>query len=118
MQGNGAVHLLGRQNSRLWPLCPFCPPGFLPVAGFVPLSTPGPSLEGGLLELRELSPNRASNSAMRASAALSCASSSAIRASQGSTSAMPLEHHASRPLVQHHFSGQFVPGSSSTKPDP
>ncbi len=109
------LHPLERQQLTLVPLLSSWLPSVTP---FVPLSTPGPSLEGGLLELRELSPNRASNSAMLASAALSCASNSAIRASWGSTSARRLVRHASRYPVQHHVSGHFVPSSSSTNPDP
>jgi hypothetical protein len=80
-----------------------CPPGFLPVGAFASLFTSGPSLEGGLLELREVRPN--------------CASNSAIRASLGSTSAMSLLHHVRRHPVQHHFSGHLAPAHPSTKPD-
>jgi len=107
----------GGSNSRLFPLCPFCPPGFLPVGAFASLFTSGPSLEGGLLQLREVRPNCSSNSAIRASAAFSCSSSSAIRASLGSTSAMSLLHHVRRHPVQHHFSGHLAPAHPSTKPD-
>jgi hypothetical protein len=83
-------------NSRLWCLCPGCPPCARPVGVFLPRSTPGGSDDGGFDEWLEFCRNRAtsaSSSAIRfsaipslANAAASSCVSSAMRWSRGSFS--------------------------------
>ena len=91
-------------RSRLCPLWPGCPPRARPVGSFASRGVPGGSDDGGFDEFWEFCPRRASNSATCAFRATTSRSSSAMRASRGSSSGTGsvdhILHRLSIPLAQ------------------
>jgi len=91
--GRTATTVSGSSRSRLCCLCPGCPPCARPVGSLDCRGAPGGSDDGGFDEFWEVCPRRARSSAFSASSfatrSINCAtfaSSSAMRASRGSSS--------------------------------
>ena len=74
-------------NSRLWCLCPGCPPRARPIGFFVPRPAPGGSDDGGFDELLEFCRNPATSAARTATrfSAISSLANAAARSCVNST---------------------------------